>query len=54
MPPGHLKKMQKPKLYVAMPCYDSVRVETMISLLDTFSALGKSGIEAKFKTVRSS
>mgnify|MGYP003653991977 FL=1 len=46
--------MQKPKLYVAMPCYDSVRVETMISLLDTFSALGKSGIEAKFQTVKSS
>ena len=46
--------MEKPKLYVAMPCYDSVRVETMISLLDTFSALGKSGIEARFQTVKSS
>ena len=37
-----------------MPCYDSVRVETMVSLLDTFSILGRNGIEAKFKSVRSS
>ncbi len=44
----------KPKVYVAMPCYDSVRVETMVSLLDTFSTLGRSGIEAKFKSIRSS
>jgi len=46
--------MKKPKVYIAMPCYDSVRVETMVSLLDTFSALGGSGIEAKFKSVKSS
>ena len=46
--------MNKPKVYVAMPCYDSVRVETMVSLLDTFSTLGRNGIEAKFKSVRSS
>ena len=46
--------MKKPKVYIAMPCYDSVRVETMVSLLDTFSALGQSGIEAKFKSVKSS
>ena len=47
-------KKTKPKVYVAMPCYDSVRVETMVSLLDTFSTLGQNGIEAKFKSVRSS
>jgi len=44
----------KPKVYVAMPCYDSVRVETTVSLIDTFSTLGRSGIEAKFKSVKSS
>ena len=44
----------KPKVYVAMPCYDSMRVETCVSLLDTFSTLGRSGIEATFKSVRSS
>ena len=37
-----------------MPCYDSMRVETCVSLLDTFSTLGQSGIEAKFKSVKSS
>ena len=46
--------MNKPKVYVAMPCYDSVRVETMVSMLDTFSALGGSGIECRFKSVKSS
>jgi hypothetical protein len=46
--------MKKPKVYIAMPCYDSVRVETTVSLIDTFSTLGRNGIEAKFKSVRSS
>ena len=46
--------MKKPKVYVATPCYDSMRVETCVSLLDTFSALGGAGIECKFKTVRTS
>ena len=44
----------KPKVYVAMPCYDSVKVETCVSILDTFSTLGRSGIEAKLKSVKSS
>ena len=46
--------MPKPKVYVATPCYDSMRVETCVSLLDTFSALGKHGIECKFKSVKTS
>ena len=45
---------EKPKVYIATPCYDSMRVETTVSLLDTFSALGGSGIECKFKSVRTS
>ena len=44
----------KPKVYVATPCYDSMRIETCVSLLDTFSALGGSGIECKFKSVKTS
>ena len=44
----------KPKVYVATPCYDSMKVETTVSLLDTFSALGGSGIECKFKSVKTS
>ena len=44
----------KPKVYIAMPCYGDMKVETCVSLIDTFSALGKSGIECKFKSVKSS
>ena len=47
-------KKTKPKVYVAMPCYDSKRVETCVSLIDTFSALGGSGVECRFKSVKSS
>ena len=42
----------KPKVYVATPCYDSMRVETCVSLIDMFSTLGKHGIECTFKTMR--
>ena len=44
----------KPKVYVATPCYDMMRVETCVSLIDTFSTLGKHGVECKFKTVKTS
>ena len=46
--------MSKPKVYVATPCYDMMRVETCVSLIDMFSALGGSGIECKFKSVKTS
>ena len=46
--------MPKPKVYVATPGYDSMRVETTVSLLDMFSTLGKHGIECKFKSVKTS
>ena len=36
--------MPKPRIYVATPCYDSMRVETCVSLIDMFSTLGKHGI----------
>jgi len=45
---------EKPKVYIAMPCYGDMKVETCVSLIDTFSTLGKSGIECKFKSVKSS
>jgi len=44
----------KPKVYIATPCYDMMRVETTVSLIDTFSALGRSGVECKFKSVKTS
>jgi hypothetical protein len=37
-----------------MPCYGDMKVETCVSLIDTFSALGKSGIECQFRSVKSS
>ena len=46
--------MDKPKVYIATPCYDSMRVETTVSLIDTFSTLGRSGVECKFKSIKSS
>jgi len=45
---------RKPTIFIAMPCYDSMRVETCISLLNTYTALAKAGIECKFKSVKSS
>ena len=44
----------KPKVYIATPCYDMMRIETCVSLIDTFSTLGKHGIECKFKSVKTS
>ena len=44
----------KPKIYVATPCYDSMSIETCVSLMDMFSTLGRSGIECKFKSVKTS
>ena len=44
----------KPKVYVATPCYDSMRIETCVSLIDTFSTLGRHGVECKFKSVKTS
>ena len=45
---------KKPRVYIATPCYDMMRVETTVSLIDTFSTLGRSGIECKFKSVKTS
>jgi len=44
----------KPKIYVATPCYDMMRIETCVSLIDMFSTLGRSGIECRFKSVKTS
>ena len=46
--------MEKPKVYVATPCYDMMRIESCVSLIDTFSTLGKAGVECRFKSVKSS
>jgi len=50
------KKMEKkkPKVYIAMPCYDTMKVETCVSILNTYAVLAKSGVECIFKSVKSS
>ena len=44
----------KPKVFIAMPCYGDMKVETCVSLLNTYTALAHSGITCKFKSVKSS
>ena len=44
----------KPTVYIAMPCYGDMKVETCISLLNTYTTLAKAGVTCKFKSVRSS
>ena len=44
----------KPKVYIAMPCYDTMKVETCVSILNTYAVLAKSGVECIFKSVKSS
>ena len=48
------RKMKKPRVYIAMPCYDTMKVETCISLLNTYAVLARSGVECIFKSVKSS
>jgi len=45
---------KKPKVYIAMPCYDTMKVETCVSILNTYAVLAKSGVECIFKSVKSS
>ena len=37
-----------------MPCYDTMKVETCVSILNTYAVLSKSGVECVFKSVKSS
>ena len=46
--------MKKPKVFIAMPCYDMMKVETCVSILNTYAVLAKSGVECIFKSVKSS
>ena len=48
------RKMKKPRVYIAMPCYDTMKVETCVSLLNTYAVLARSGVECIFKSVKSS
>ena len=43
----------KPTIYIAMPCYDSVKINTMLSVIKLVQQLGKSGIEVGINTMKS-
>ena len=43
----------KPSVYIAMPCYDSVKINTMLSVIKLVQQLGKSGIEVGINTMKS-
>jgi len=43
----------KPSVFIAMPCYDSVKINTMLSIFKLMQQLGKSGIEIGINTMKS-
>ena len=43
----------KPSLFIAMPCNDSVKINTMLSVVKLIQQLGKSGIETGIHTMKS-
>ena len=45
--------MKKPSIFIAMPCYDSVKINTMLSIFQLIQQLGKSGIEVGIHTMKS-
>jgi hypothetical protein len=49
-----MRKMKiKPSVYIAMPCYDSVKIGTMLSIVQLIQQLAKSGIEVSINTMKS-
>ena len=43
----------KPSIFIAMPCYDSVKINTMLSIFQLVQQLGKSGVEVGINTMKS-
>jgi len=43
----------KPSIFIAMPCYDSVKINTMLSIFQMIQLLGKGGIEIGINTMKS-
>ena len=48
-----MEKEIKPTIYIAMPCYDSVKINTMLSVIQLVQQLGKSGIAVGINTMKS-
>ena len=43
----------RPTVFVALPCYDMMKVETCLSLLNLFNKFTMHNIPAEFRTVKS-
>ena len=43
----------RPSVFIAMPCYDSVKINTMLSIIKLVQQLAKSGIDAGINTMKS-
>ena len=48
-----LSTQLKPSVYIAMPCYDSVKINTMLSIIKLIQQLAKSGIQVGIQTMKS-
>ena len=47
------KTIKKPSLYIAMPCYDMVKINTMISMVKLVAQLTHAGIKMEVHTMKS-
>ena len=47
------KTIKKPSLYMAMPCYDMVKINTMISMVKLVAQLTHAGIKMEVNTMKS-
>ena len=45
--------MNKPSIHIAMPCYDSVKINTMISMLKLIKELTMAGLKFELNTMKS-
>ena len=48
-----MNKEIKPSVFIAMPCYDSVKINTMLSIFQLIQKLGQSKVEVGINTMKS-
>ncbi len=48
-----MTELKKPSLYIAMPCYDSVKIQTMVSMCKLVADLTRAGIKVDINTLKS-
>ena len=48
-----MTEIKKPSLYIAMPCYDSVKIQTMVSMCKLVADLTRAGIKVDINTLKS-